>query len=99
MPSDSLGFDEPMPKFPFGSVNATPGALEAITHDEILAALCRHVQGDWGELDDEDKRANELALADGSRLLSIYHTASGVKFYVLTEADRSLTTVLLPEEY
>jgi hypothetical protein len=87
------------PKFPSGETSATPGVLANVTHDEILAALYRHAVGDWGDLDNEDKVANEVALLDGSRLFSIYHTASGVKFYVITEADRSRTTVLLPEEY
>jgi hypothetical protein len=57
------------------------------------------VSGDWGELDEEDLAANERALIDGSRLFSIYYSSSYVKFYVITEWDRSVTTVLLPHEY
>jgi len=63
------------------------------------SALQRHVRGDWGNLDDEDKQANEDALHRGSRLLSSYQTSQNVKFWIITEADRSVTTVLLPEDY
>ena len=59
----------------------------------------RHVSGDWGDLGPEDWRLNSQALRQGTRLLSVYHTAKGVKLWVISEADRSLTTVLLPEEY
>jgi hypothetical protein len=61
--------------------------------------MARHVSGDWGELDDEDKQSNEEALKDGSRLLSAYLDRNNVKFWIITEADRSATTVLLPEDY
>ena len=87
------------PKFPLGSIVATPGALGALTHDELLAALGRHVRGEWGDLCEEDVKENELSLREGFRLLSVYHSLKGVKFYVITEADRSVTTLLLPEEY
>jgi len=62
-------------------------------------ALQRHVAGDWGELDEEDKKANDGALQTGERLLSAYQSATGTKFWIITEADRSVTTVLLPEDY
>jgi hypothetical protein len=61
--------------------------------------LARHVTGDWGELEDEDRAANEAAVAEGTRLLSAYTVASGEKLWVITEWDRSVTTFLLPEEY
>ena len=86
-------------KFDLGRLVITPNALETITADDICHALDRHVCGDWGDVDENDRQANELALRDGSRLLSVYHAANGMKFYVLTSADRSLTTVLLPEDY
>jgi hypothetical protein len=86
-------------KFSLGQIVITRGARAAIPNEEVLAALKRHAAGDWGELDSEDREANEQALRDGSRLLSVYRSATGVKFYVITEHDRSLTTILLPEEY
>jgi hypothetical protein len=89
------------PKFPLGRVVATPGALRAIAAaghapQEFLA---RHEQGDWGELDEEDCRENERSLKDDCRLMSAYHLRDGTKIWIITEADRSATTILLPEEY
>jgi hypothetical protein len=86
-------------KFPLGQIVATANALTQITHADILPALSRHVRGDWGDLDREDWQANESALAHGGRLFSVFHSAGGVKFYIITEWDRSVTTVLLPEDY
>ena len=90
---------EPEPKFSLGQIVATPNALNNIPNDEIMHALSRHVRGDWGQLDPEDWNANELALKDGSRLFSAYHSSRDIKFWIITEADRSVTTVLLPEDY
>jgi len=88
-------------KFPLGQTVATPGALDALTQAGQSPAffLDRHVQGDWGEVDAEDKRANDLALVQGERLLSAYRTLKGDRLWVITEADRSSTCILLPEEY
>ena len=86
-------------KFPLGQTVATSNALSKLTHDDILKALSRHVIGDWGEVDEEDRQENELSLKEGFRLLSVYHGANGVKFWIITESDRSVTTVLLPEDY
>lgn len=61
--------------------------------------LRRHLLGDWGDLDDEDKAENELSLQEGFRLLSAYNLADGTKIWIITEADRSVTTCLRPEEY
>ena len=61
--------------------------------------MVRHMAGDWGEVDAEDKAANDLALMDGSRLLSAYTTTKGQKLWIITEADRSVTTILLPSDY
>jgi hypothetical protein len=91
--------DEPAAKFPFGQIVATPNALANIPNDEILLALSRHVRGDWGTLDAEDLNANERALRFGGRLFSSYHSTQNVKFWIITECDRSVTTVLLPEDY
>lgn len=86
-------------KFSLGRTLATPGALEALSPEEILTALSRHVRGDWGDCCPEDVAENEFALDKYLRLFSVYHSAAGVKFWVITEADRSVTTVLLPHEY
>lgn len=82
-----------------GHVVATPSALAAMTPEEPLILLSRHVSGDWGEVDAHDRRANDRALKDGTRALSAYTLPNGRKVWILTEADRSATTVLIPEEY
>lgn len=88
-----------MAKFTLGQIVATPNALSTLTHDDILSALSRHVKGDWGNVCEEDRQENELSLKEGFRLLSVYQGASGTKFWIITEADRSVTTVLLPKDY
>jgi hypothetical protein len=90
-----------MPKFSLGQVLATPGALAAIqeTQDSPWIYLRRHSEGDWGEVNAEDAAENVLSLRDGFRLLSAYTITSGIKIWVITERDRSATTILLPEEY
>src|SRR6267143_1384398 len=93
---------ERKPLFNLGQLVATPGALAALAKagQTPLDFLTRHVCGDWGELDPHDQKENELGLKRGFRLLSSYRTSSGdTKVWVITEADRSVTTVLLPEEY
>lgn len=89
----------PKAKFPLGRLVATPGALASMSSEEMESAIHRHVSGDWGELDEHDREANEEGLRDGFRLLSAYRTGAGEKFWIITEADRSVTTVLLPHEY
>ncbi len=88
-------------RFQLGQVVATPGAIVAIefARSNALELIRRHVAGDWGDLGEEDKQANEFALVHGSRLLSAYMLADGTKVWIITEADRSATTILLPEEY
>lgn len=88
-------------RFPPGSVVATPGALGAFraAGDDPLGYLVRHLAGDWGEIDPDDVIVNELSLQRGFRLLSSYRLSSGVTVWCITEADRSATTFLLPEEY
>jgi hypothetical protein len=88
-------------RFPLGRVVATPGALSALEKAEQLPAafLDRHVNGDWGEVSDADKQANEVSIEQGTRILSAYTTSAGDTIWILTEADRSATTMLLPEEY
>ena len=89
----------PVALFRLGQIVATPNALAHLTQDDILTGIQRHQAGDWGELDEADRQENEFSLQKGFRLLSVYHGANGTKFYIITEADRSVTTVLLPEEY
>ena len=88
-------------KFSPGSIVATPGALEAFraSGEDPLPFLQRHLAGDWGELDEHDVRENELSLEHGWRILSCYRLRNGTRIWIITEADRSVTTVLLPEEY
>lgn len=86
-------------KFRLGQTVSTPGSLRAIPPDEMLRAMQRHAAGDWGDCDPEDWAENELSLREGFRLFSVYHSSAGTKFWIITEADRSVTTVLLPEEY
>ena len=86
-------------KFPLGGIVITPGAAEKLSEKDVLSALAKHQCGEWGNLSDPDKEENELSLREGFRLLSAYESDGGIKFWLITEADRSLTTILLPEEY
>lgn len=88
-----------MSKFDLGQVVATPNAVDSLVPDDVRMAIERHAEGDWGELDEHDRLENERSLIAGFRLLSVYRDRRGIKFYVITEADRSATTVLLPEDY
>jgi len=86
-------------RFRLGKLVATPGALEAAPSREALMGLVqRHVSGDWGDLSQEDKAENELSLREGFRILSAYEL-EGQRYWIITEADRSATTILLPDEY
>jgi hypothetical protein len=93
--------DVTKPLFKLGSLVATPGAAEALEQagQAPWEFLARHVQGDFGEVDGEDRRANEQAVETGGRILSVYRLRTGVKVWVITEADRSASCVLLPEDY
>ena len=86
-------------RFPLGQTVATRNALSRLTAEDVQNALTRHVVGDWGEVCPEDWQENELSLREGFRLLSVYRSNAGEKFWVITEADRSATTVLMPEDY
>jgi hypothetical protein len=88
-------------RFSLGRVVATPGALRALEQPEQLPAefLDRHVHGDWGEVPEADKQENEVSVEHGLRILSAYTTSAGDQIWILTEADRSATTILLPSEY
>ena len=86
--------------FPLGRLVATPGALTALTAagENPVGLLIRHQSGDWGDVGPEDRRANDRDLRGGGRLLSTYNVGS-TRVWVITEADRSATTILLPAEY
>lgn len=90
-----------MSKFPLGQVVATPGALEALAEAGQTPAffLDKHSQGDWGKVCKGDKRLNDEALVNGERLLSAYRTLKNARIWIITEADRSSTCLLKPEEY
>ena len=87
------------PLFSLGRILATSGAISAVAPEAIRKALVRHVTGDWGELDAEDKAENDRSVGERLRILSAYVYEGSPRFWIITEADRSATTVLLPEEY
>lgn len=86
------------PLFGLGIVVSTPGALETFPQDFLVRCLSRHVHGDWGDLDADDKQTNADAVQNGGRILSAY-AIEGKKLWIITEADRSSTCALLPSEY
>jgi hypothetical protein len=87
--------------FPLGNIYLTIGAKEALAESNELPFkfLSRHQTGDWGELCEDDKRENELSVKEGFRILSAYRTTQNVKLWIISEATRETTTILLPEEY
>lgn len=93
--------------FPLGQIVATRGALAGVSPDRMMVGLARHRRGDWGIVCGDDAAQNDLAIAEGERILSAYpidpaRPAKGYGanvFWIITEADRSVTTILLPEEY
>ena len=94
------------PRFSLGQVVATPGAIQAleVANQSAAELLTRHVNGDWGNLDEDDKQANEDALKDGSRIFSAYTLSNQTKIWIITEAEnddgnRASTCLLLPDEY
>jgi hypothetical protein len=87
------------PKFPLGQVVTTPAALEAVDPEDMRNYLARHAAADWGDLCTEDREENEIALRNELRIFSVYRDRKGVKFWIITEADRSSTCILLPTDY
>lgn len=89
------------PLFELGQVVATPGALNALATNgrSVSGNLKRHAKGDWGDLDKHDKDVNDTAVLNGLRILSAYLIGVKDKIWIITEADRSSTTILLPSEY
>ncbi|QDT13483.1 hypothetical protein K239x_55010 [Planctomycetes bacterium K23_9] len=86
-------------RFPLGRIVMTKGVHLSIATDQLVVALLRHAKGDWGDVCDEDRHTNEESLTRGFRLLSEYRSLDNTKFWIISEADRSCTTILLPEEY
>ncbi len=86
-------------RFRCGKLYVTPGVMEKIPELDFVGGLCRHLNCDWGELGYEDKRLNDASLRHGGRIFSSYKSSGGERFWIITEADRSATTILLPEEY
>jgi hypothetical protein len=85
-------------KFPLGQIVITANANAQLDSQAVNEALIRHAAGDWGEVCEDDRQENELSLKEGFRLLSVYRSGQ-TKFWIITEADRSVTTVLMPEDY
>jgi hypothetical protein len=85
--------------FELGRLLITPHAQDELDPADVFDGIQRHSTGDWGELDEEDRQENELSLREGFRLISAYIARNGTRFWVITEADRSSTTVLLPPDY
>jgi hypothetical protein len=100
-PNHTTNKQSTITRFALGRTFITPGAEEAlqIAGQTAIEFLRRHMSGDWGELSDDDIKENEFSLANGFRLLSRYETAKGELLWIITEADRSATTILLPSEY
>lgn len=86
------------PRFRLGNLVATPGVIESIGLDSVMPYVFMHMTGHWGDLDEEDQRSNDWSVDNGARILSQYYV-EGQKFWVITEHDRSVTTLLLPDEY
>ena len=86
-------------RFSPGRMLVMKRVIDIIPQEELLAALNRHLNCDWGDVSDSDRRSNDHALTAGERLVSCYHSKNDVKFYIITEWDRSLTTILLAEDY
>ena len=86
-------------KFDVGRLYKTRGVAEQIHEDDIFDALVRHLNGDWGDVDKQDWQTNDEQLSRGGRLLSAYVDRRNTRFWIITEADRSATTILLPNEY
>lgn len=89
------------PAFELGQVLATPGAIETLARFAInpIILISRHLSCDWSEMDKDDQQANQEAVKNGTRIFSSYTIAENTKIWVITEADRSATTILLPSEY
>jgi hypothetical protein len=99
--SDTADVETPQitASFPLGRVVITAHAERELVRDDVTAALARHAVGDWGECGNHDRDENDRALIHGWQLHSVYRDRQDVAFWIITEADRSVTTVLLPSDY
>jgi len=88
----------PRPKFPLGQIVITANANTTLDPADVQQGLSRHAKGDWGDVCPEDRKENELSLKEGFQLLSVYRSGDK-QFWIITEADRSVTTVLMPDDY
>lgn len=86
------------PKLTLGQLQITPGAADVLSYNDIHSAITRHAIGDWGDLGSEDWELNNEAVRNGFRVMSSYQSGKGRKFWIITESDRSVTTILLPLE-
>jgi hypothetical protein len=91
--------EAPKTHISLGRTVITANAMVTLDHDSVQDALRRHAVGDWGDLSPEDRQENDLSARAGFRILSAYTDTRGTKFWIITETDRSATTVLLPEDY
>ena len=85
--------------FALGQIVITNNAHDVLTSRDLNEALIRHLEGDWGQVCESDRQLNDSAVDDGGRIMSEYCSASGVRFWIITEYDRSVTTILLPSDY
>lgn len=86
-------------KFAMGQVVITASAKDVLHPEDVNHALAHHASGDWGDLDEHDRHENDVSLNQSLRLFSVYHDRDSRKFWIITEADRSATTILLPDDY
>jgi hypothetical protein len=98
-PNDNQPLQRRRPRFALGQTCATPGALEALEQAGQTASEFFHVVGDWGDVCAEDAQANEQAVDEGGRIMSVYRLRTGVTVWLISETDRSVSTILLPDEY
>ncbi|HEU5122562.1 MAG TPA: hypothetical protein VFW05_00705 [Verrucomicrobiae bacterium] len=94
-----MNVNTPVARFRLGRIVATANAAAQLAPDDILIGIGRHQAGDWGDVDAHDRAANEKAIIHGTRILSVFQSRNRVKFWIITEADQSYTTILLPEDY
>lgn len=87
------------PKFPLGRIVASAHAVSVLSVVDVSRALARHGACDWGDLDAADRAANDAAVTERARIVSAYTSSTGLRFWIITEWDRSATTILLPEDY
>ncbi|MCG3126035.1 MAG: hypothetical protein CHACPFDD_00863 [Phycisphaerae bacterium] len=98
-PGDTPPDSPETPRFPLGRLLITPNAEQRLNPDDVHTCIDRHAAGDWGDCGPADRDENDRSLVRQRRILSVYRDRRGTKFWVITEADRSATTVLLPDDY